>query len=70
MSLIQIYRDSFEYAKYLVGQLRSIKQEISLPIIIVANKIDLERAKVVKSEGKYNLSSVFSHQLLTSWLTN
>lgn len=47
-------RGSFDYARSLVEQLRSIKekQEITLPIILVANKIDLERAKVVKPEGK------------------
>lgn len=34
-------------------QLRSTKRGKITPMILVANKIDLERAKVVKAEGEF-----------------
>lgn len=37
----------------LIDKIRSVKHDrLPLPVILVANKIDLERAKVVKSEGE------------------
>lgn len=48
-----IKRESFEYSRSLIGQIRAYKPDIPLPIVLVANKIDLERARVVKNEGKY-----------------
>lgn len=45
------HRESFEYAKTLIGQLRANKQDVPLPIVLVANKIDLERARAIKREG-------------------
>lgn len=45
-------RDSFNYARALIKRVRSqAGKSEPLPIILVANKIDLERAKVVGSEG-------------------
>lgn len=51
---IQILRDSFAYAKELLEHIRATKRSWPLPIILVANKIDLERARVVKREGKWS----------------
>lgn len=46
------HRDSFDYARSLVQQLRARQREIPLPIVLVANKSDLERNREVKSEGE------------------
>lgn len=49
---LSLHRDSFAYAKELLRHIRATKRSWPLPIILVANKIDLERARIVKREGK------------------
>lgn len=58
--MILLIRESFDYAKLMVSQLRSMKRRTPVPIFLVANKVDLERAKVIKSEGKLTGHSIVS----------